>query len=93
MRERDSLDHVEFIMGLEKEFGVDESHEVALGLGVGSTVGEMWQVLVQLRTGRAPQPMSGPPHGDPLWVPFVGFIASVCDMLPTDVHWDTRPFL
>ena len=92
MRERDSLDYVEFIMGLEEQFDVDVSQEVALGFGVGSTVGEMWQTLVQLQTGRTPPPMSGPPHDDPLWERFVGLIAGTCGMSPADVHWDTRPF-
>jgi hypothetical protein len=92
MREPDSLDRVEFVLGLESQFNVDVPDDVVQDLMVGRTVGEMWQVFVRLRTGRQPLPISGPPVEDPLWAPFVGLIARACGMSQADIHWDTRPF-
>ncbi|HWZ57820.1 MAG TPA: hypothetical protein VNW46_02500 [Gemmatimonadaceae bacterium] len=72
-------------MDFEKQFHMDVPDDVLGTLNTRSTVGDAWQVLV--RPGTEQSALAAP-----RWATFVGLIARMCDMPPTDVHWDTQPF-
>jgi hypothetical protein len=87
----DSLDRVEFVMELERQFDVDLPDDV-VQLGVALTVGDIWRAAFWSQTGGHPPDGEVVPPRDPRWAPFIRLVAKMCDLSPADVHWGTRPF-
>ncbi len=86
----DSLDAVELVMDVEREFSIDLPDEEAERLARG-TLGDLWRLAVRVRTGAEP-PAGPPPAGDRTWRRIVRLVAARSGMPADDVRWDAPAF-
>jgi hypothetical protein len=87
----DSLDQVEFVMALERDFGVDLPEADAEALGAGPTLGAIWRMLRRLQ-GAPVSEVVTPPVSDPTWRQLARLAARVMGVPVDDVRWTDRPF-
>ena len=83
----DSLDRVEFVMELEREFGVDVSDGSAMAIAGDPTLGDIWRALRRLQGAPVPEG-TAPPITDPTWRRLARLTGAPVD----DVRWTDRPF-
>lgn len=84
----DSLDIVEFVMDIEKEFGTSIPDTVGSAFEPHASLADVWRAVVVAQTGREP---SGPPPAyDPTWVRLRRLAATHLDLPLDDVNATTR---
>ena len=83
----DSLDRVEFVMELEREFGVDVSD----GDAANPTLGDIWHALRRLQGAQVAEG-TPPPVADTTWRRLAQFAARRTGVPVDDVQWTDRPF-
>jgi hypothetical protein len=87
----DSLDSVEFVMQLEREFGVDLPDREAEALSPGMSLAAVWRLL-RRQQGAPVGEDTVPPASDPTWRRLAGVVARITETPVDDVRWQDRLF-
>ncbi|AHG92920.1 hypothetical protein J421_5385 (plasmid) [Gemmatirosa kalamazoonensis] len=87
----DSLERVEFVMELEREFGLDLGDRDVEALGSAPMLADVWRTLRRLQgapVGEDDMPLAA----DPTWRRLARVVARCMAMPLDDVRWTDRPF-
>lgn len=87
----DSLDNVEYLLAFQRHFVVEFDDEWLRCDRRGVTYGDLWRLLLSLRTGEV-APARRPPVNDPLWRELARFTGRLREIPVDDVCWDACVF-